>query len=59
MNEQLLKTSSADVLSSTRKLRKTLGGASTPPPLCVVHRIRYFINEKEKRSERLEQVNFR
>ena len=59
MNEQLLKTSSADVLSSTRKLRKTLGGDPPPPPLYVVHRIRYFINEKEKRSERLEQVNFR
>ena len=26
MNEQLLKTSGADVLSSGRKLRKTLGG---------------------------------
>ena len=38
MNEQLLKTSGADVLSSRKKLRKTfLGVASTapapPPPL--------------------------
>ena len=36
MNEQLLKTSRADVLSSRKKLRKTLGGfASTPTPLYV------------------------
>ena len=34
MNEQLLKTSGADVLSSRRKLRKTLwGGIHPPPPL--------------------------
>ena len=33
MNEQLLKTSGADVLSSRKKLRKTLRGvASKPPP---------------------------
>ena len=33
MNKQLLKTSGADVLSSRKKLRKTLWGvASTPPP---------------------------
>ena len=38
---------------------KPYGGHPPPPPLYVVHRIRYFINEKEKRSERLEQVNFR
>ena len=34
MNEQLLKTSSADVLSSRKNLRKTVWGggvASTPP----------------------------
>ena len=39
MNEQLLKTSRADVLSSRKKLRKTLwrvGGMSSPPsPLYV------------------------
>ena len=33
MNQQLLKTSGADVLPSKRKVRKTLRGvASTPPP---------------------------
>ena len=33
MNKQLLKTSGADVLSSRKKLRKTLWGvAYTPPP---------------------------
>ena len=37
MNEQLLKTSGADVLSSRRKLRKTLrGGIPTPPPPYLV-----------------------
>ena len=35
MNEQLLKTSDADVLSSKRKLSKTLGGWH-PPPLIHV-----------------------
>ena len=39
MNEQLLKTPGADVLSSKRKVRKTSGGVSStplpPPPLCV------------------------
>ena len=40
MNEQLLKTSGADVLSSGEKLRKSLGGGdihhrSPPPPLYV------------------------
>ena len=36
MNEQLLKTSGADVLSSGEKLRKSLGGVTSttaPPPL--------------------------
>ena len=33
MKEQLLKTSGADVLSSRKKLRKTLGGGWNPPPL--------------------------
>ena len=34
MNEQLVKTSGANLLSSKRKVRKALGGvASTPPPL--------------------------
>ena len=33
MNEQLVKTSGANLLSSKRKVRKALGGvASTPPP---------------------------
>ena len=35
MNEQLLKTSGADVLSSGEKLRKSLGGVTSttaPPP---------------------------
>ena len=31
MNEQLLKTSGADVLSSRGKLRKTLAGMAPPP----------------------------
>ena len=41
MNEQLLKTSGANVLVSERKLRKTLGGGGggsgipTPPPPCT------------------------
>ena len=39
MNEQLLKTSGADVLSSEEKLRKSLGGVTSttapPPPLYV------------------------
>ena len=33
MNEQLLKTSGADVLSSRRKLRKTLAGPAGWHPL--------------------------
>ena len=32
MNEQLLKTSGADVLSSRGKLRKTLAGMAPPLP---------------------------
>ena len=38
MNEQLLKTSSTDVLSSRKKLRKTLvgGGGGILPPTPVV-----------------------
>ena len=39
MNEQLLKTSSTDVLSSRKKVRKTLvgaGGGGIPPPPPVV-----------------------
>ena len=32
MNEQLLKKSGADVLSSRKKLRKTLGGGIHNPP---------------------------
>ena len=36
MNEQLLKTPGADVLSSRKKSPKNLkGGASTPPPPCT------------------------
>ena len=35
MNEQLLKTSGADILSSRTKFRKTLGGQPSPPPLCT------------------------
>ena len=35
MNEQLLKTSGADVLSSKRKLSKTLGGGVIHPLLYV------------------------
>ena len=32
MNEQLLKTPGTDVLSSRKKLEKTLEGGTTPPP---------------------------
>ena len=32
MNKKLLKTSGADVLSSRKKLRKTLWGGKQPPP---------------------------
>ena len=36
INEQLQKTSGADVLLSSKKIRKTLGGvATTPPPPCT------------------------
>ena len=38
INEQLLKTSGAEVLSSKKKLKKTSGGggggATSPPPTC-------------------------
>ena len=49
MNEQLLKTSSTDVLSSRKKLRKTLvgaggggggGGGFLPPPPAVRPRVK-------------------
>ena len=41
LNEQLLKMSRADVLSSTKTLRKTLRGvASTPPPPLVRPRVK-------------------
>ena len=44
MNEQLLKTSSTDVLSSRKKLRKTLvgagGGGILPPPPVVRPRVK-------------------
>ena len=39
MNEQILKTSDADVLSSKKKLRKTLSGGGIhppPPPLTIL-----------------------
>ena len=32
MNEQLPETSGANILSSRKKLRKTLGGVHPPPP---------------------------
>ena len=45
MNEQLLKTSSTDVLSSRKKVRKTLvgaggGGGILPPPPVVRPRVK-------------------
>ena len=45
MNEQLLKTSGADVLSSRQNLEKPYGGvvASTAPPL-VRPRVNIYIN---------------
>ena len=33
MNEQLLKTPGTDVLSSRKKLEKTLEGGTPPPPV--------------------------
>ena len=36
MNEQLLKTPGTDVLSSRKKLEKTLEGGTPPPPLYVL-----------------------
>ena len=39
MKEHLLKTSGADVLSSRKKLRKTLGGWWNPPPPLVRPRV--------------------
>ena len=47
MNKQLLKTSSADVLSSRKKLRKTLGVASTPPRLLIFHCNNFLRREQE------------
>ena len=47
MNQQLLKMSGAGVLSSGKKLRKTLGGwhPHPPPPLPVRPRVYYRYNE--------------
>ena len=39
MKEQLLKISGADVLSSRKKLRKTLGGVESSPPPLVRQRV--------------------
>ena len=39
MNEQLLKTSAANVLSSRKKLRKTLWGVPPPPPFPTIVRL--------------------
>ena len=70
MNKQLLKTSGADVLSSRRKLRKTLGGWHPPPPPPLVprlrlrvkveyliHRNKYFFNAKKKNPQGKYQEN--
>ena len=42
MNKQLLKTSGADVLSSRKKLRKTLGGGIHPSSL-VCPRVNFLL----------------
>ena len=61
MNEQQLWTSGADVLSSTKKLRKTLWGevASTPAPLVRqgvkknILRFRWELNPRPFRDNRM------
>ena len=51
MNQQLLKTSGADVLPSKRKLRKTLRGvASTPPPPLYVQGFQVVSNRDTTKS---------
>ena len=54
MNEQLLKTSGADVLSPRKKLRKTLWGDPPPPPPPVRPSVKsqfYFNSDKEVVTE--------
>ena len=47
MNKQLLKTPGADVLSSRKKLRKTLwGGAIHLPPPLVRPKVKFKQNEQ-------------
>ena len=51
MNQQLLKTSGADVLPSKRKVRKTLRGvASTPPPPLYVQGFQVVSNRDTTKS---------
>ena len=57
MNEQLLKTSGANVLSSRKKLRKTLWGVTftaspPPPPTLYVQRLK---NRKILKTEHEEK----
>ena len=44
MSKQLLKTSGADVLSSGRKLRKTLGGGGCHPLPLYVRGLKYNLS---------------
>ena len=51
MNQQLLKTSGADVLPSKRKVRKTLRDvASTPPPPLYVQGFQVVSNRDTTKS---------
>ena len=59
MNEQLLKTSGANVLSSRKKLRKTLWGvtftASLPPPPPPTLYVQRLKNRKILKTEHEEK----
>ena len=61
MNEQLLKTSGANVLSSRKKLRKTLWGvtftASPPPPYPPTLYVQGLKNRKILKTEHEEGKN--
>ena len=74
MNEQLLKTSGADVLSSRKKLKKPYGGGGmAPPPPCppvrqrvkypkdledILHHKRFCLVDESVNGERIRTNNF-